>query len=171
MQTSVRRPRTFRLPTRHSRGVQTVPKAYQRSPGLDDSGGRIGCVPVTMRPMTNWCPARCFTSRSDIRRNPNIYMTRTPGMEVICIIAPIVTKEAPTAYHVDARASSLEPTYRCTCSFSFQLYSHRARRRTLRTGIRLHKLQYRTLAWLKRTSVRRLRGPSRGRRGRIVVRI
>ena len=35
-------------------------------------------------------------------------MTRTPGMEVICIIVPIETKEAPTACH--AAAQSVDPS-------------------------------------------------------------
>jgi len=31
-------------------------------------------------------------------------MTHTPGMEVICIIAPIVTKKAPTACHATTQS-------------------------------------------------------------------
>jgi len=67
--------------------------------------GGTGYLPVTIRPMTNWCPAKRFVSRSDIWEKPNeVDMVRTPGMEVICIIAPIVTKEAPAACHVAAHA-------------------------------------------------------------------
>ena len=61
---------------------------------------------MTMQPMTNWCPARCFVARSDIWEKPDeVDVIRTPGMEVICIIAPTVTKEAPIECHVAALAT------------------------------------------------------------------
>ena len=70
----------------------------------DGSKRKIGYIPVTIRPMTNWCPARCFILRLDTREKPEeVDMIRTPGTEVIWIIVPIVTKKAPTTCHAAAR--------------------------------------------------------------------
>ena len=73
-------------------------------------------------------------------------LKRTPGIEVIWITVPIVTKEAPATHQLLPGVWIPKQAYQCTYSFSFQLCSHKVKRTTLQKGTQLRRSQCRTLA-------------------------